>query len=88
MRVNVTGHINVTGDCGHKFEVPIAGFEDEFECPVCGAKDRFTEEQIASFKEQINTSAGEFATEHVAERLRSQFKDMARRSKHIKYRPK
>ena len=46
--------VSGTCECGSKLEIPIAG-EDletfEFTCPACGKSDRFTPEQIATFRE-------------------------------------
>lgn len=88
MEVSVTGHVPTTGDCGHKFEVPIARIEDEFECPVCGAKDRFSDEQIKSIKQQIRDAAGEFGAGLYADAIRDGIKRATRGKKNIKYRPK
>lgn len=88
MNINVSGHIPVTGDCGHKFEIPITGFEDEFECTVCGAKDRFNPDQIASIRAQIREQAAAFGVDHIRKELGKSLKQMAAGSKHLKYRGK
>ena len=41
--------ITLTGDCGHQFEVPVAGKNldtMEFHCPTCRAVDRFSPDQV------------------------------------------
>jgi hypothetical protein len=88
MEIGVTGHVPTTGDCGHKFEVPIARIEDEFECPTCGAKDRFSEEQVASIKYQVRQAAGKFGAEKYAEAIRDGLKRGTRGNKHVRYRAK
>jgi phage/plasmid primase-like uncharacterized protein len=88
MEISVTGHVPTTGDCGHKFEVPIAGIEDEFECPVCGAKDRFSDEQIEAIKQQVRAAAGKFGADLYAKEISKGIARAVRGSKHIKHRPK
>ena len=51
--------VPVTCDCGHRFEVPIAGVElegFEFSCPSCGMVHQFTDEQIKSFVAQVDAA--------------------------------
>lgn len=84
MEIQITGQVPVTGDCGHKIEVPITRIEDEFECPVCGAKDRFSAEQIASINAQIRERAVAFGTEKVAEIWNDAITKSVRGSKHLK----
>ena len=88
MEIGVTGHVPVRGDCGHEFEVAIAGIENDFECPVCGAKDRFSEEQLRSIKDQIGKAAAKFGAEQYAEALRKSLARGARGGKGVQYRPK
>jgi len=88
MEISITGHVPVTGDCGHKFEIPIARIDDEFECPTCGQPDRFSDEQIASIKDQIRTAAGNFGAEEIAKSLGDHLAKSTRGFKHIKYRKK
>lgn len=88
MDIEITGHVPVTGDCGHKIEVPITRIEDEFECPVCGAKDRFSDAQIASIKDQIREQAVAFGTEKVAKIWNDAIAKSVRGSKHLTHRKK
>ncbi len=88
MEIKITGHIPVTGDCGHKFDVPIAGLEDEFTCPDCGAKDRFSEDQISGIRAEVNKRALAFGAEEVRKGLDETLKRVAARSKYFKYIPK
>ncbi|KQM88635.1 hypothetical protein ASE67_02525 [Sphingomonas sp. Leaf23] len=87
MEVQVTGHIPVTGDCGHKFDVPITGMEDDFACPECGHVDRFTPEQIAGFKAEITKAAGAHVTDEVRKIWNESLRKSTAGNKHIKYRP-
>jgi hypothetical protein len=88
MEIEIRGHVPVTGDCGHKFEIPITRIEDEFECPDCGHMDRFTDEQIASINAQIRDAAVRAGTEKVAEVWNDAIAKGLRGSKHIKQRKK
>jgi len=88
MEITVNGHVPTTGDCGHKFDVPIARIEDHFECPTCGAKDRFSDEQVAAIMQQVQDAAGKFGADLYAKELGRGLKRATRGNKHIKYRPK
>ncbi|WP_422357886.1 hypothetical protein [Qipengyuania flava] len=85
MEVEVNGVIPVTGDCGHKFEIPIARADEEFECPICGARDRLSDEQVASVVAQVRAAAGEFGAEKLGEAVRKGIKRATRGSKSLKY---
>lgn len=88
MEISVTGSIPVKGDCGHEFEIPIGGFEDEFTCPVCGAQDRFSEEQVAKLRAQITEQAAAFGVEKIRESFDKSMRKAFKGSKPIKYRSK
>jgi len=51
--------VPATCECGTKFEIPIAGVEldgFQFTCPGCGRVDRFTDDQIAGFVQQVDAA--------------------------------
>ena len=84
MRVEIDGVIPVTGDCGHKFEIPIARADEEFECPICGATDRLSEEQVQSVAAQIRDAVADFGVEHFGKAISEGIHRATRGSKHIK----
>jgi hypothetical protein len=82
--------VPVTGDCGHQFEVAIAGKDLEtleFACPDCGVTDRFTPDQITGIMADY-----ERAKRAAIQQLRGDVGDMlakaVRGKKNISYRPK
>lgn len=88
MEIKVTGQIPVSGDCGHQFEIPLSGLEGDFECPTCGARDHFTEEQVASIKEQVRDAAAKFGIDHIRQELGDSLARGLAGSKNITYRRK
>lgn len=81
MATTINGHIPVTGDCGHKFDVPLAGLESAFQCPVCGAEDRFSEEQVNSILVQVRNKVAAEAREQVVKSLRNTARRFNRRKR-------
>jgi phage terminase Nu1 subunit (DNA packaging protein) len=87
MDIEITGHAEVTGDCGHKLQIPIGRLEDEVECPVCGAHDRLTKEQADGIRAQAYAKAKVAGTEHVRKELDQMLRGIASRSKNVTYKP-
>lgn len=58
-----SARIRVTGDCGHKFEIPWAELEGAITCPVCGKCDRIEPDQIpkikAAYREALDDARGQ-----------------------------
>lgn len=88
MKIRVNGYIPVAGNCGHKFNVPIGGMNDAFQCPTCGLGDRFTEEQNNAFRQEIADAATVKGVEQVGKALGDSIGRTTRGLKNIHHRPK
>lgn len=74
--------LNLTCDCGHKFEVPIAGKDLEtleIDCPACGDTSRLNADQIAAIVA---------AHENAVEQVQDMIADAVKGIKGITYRRK
>jgi hypothetical protein len=63
--IHIQGHVPITGDCGHQFDVSIAGLSTETDlvCPECGAIDHLSDEQIGGINDQLNAAIRNFGVE-------------------------
>lgn len=81
--------VPVTCDCGHKFEVSIAGKDLqtlEFTCDSCGTVDRFTPDQISTIVAQYEAAKAELLRD-AREQFSQGLRDAVRGKKGFTYRP-
>ena len=88
MNIEIRGTIPVTCDCGNKIQIPIARMESEFECPSCGNLDKFTDDQINSFKAQISSAANGYGRDATAKSINASIKKTIKGSSVFKQRKK
>lgn len=81
--------VPVSADCGHEFEIPLAGLtpETDLVCPVCGVIDHFTDDQLVRIRDQAKVARAA-ALKEARKSVSDGLAKAARGLKHIKYRPK
>jgi hypothetical protein len=87
---NVRATVEITGDCGHKFPVSVAGLDTQTDlvCPTCGAIDHVNDEQLANIQRMFNQALAKAGTEKIGKQFSEGLARAARGKKNITYRPK
>jgi len=82
--------LSLTCDCGHKFEIPIAGKDLEaleITCPGCGEVSTLSPDQVGAIVEAHGRSR-HMAIEQARKAVSDTLARVTRGSKHFRYRPK